>query len=829
MHDRSTPCRSGRFVRRRSTSVPSAALVLLLAIAASPAAAGFSPGAAVTFTTSASPRSVAIGDLNNDGIPDMVTTSETGGGISVHRGLGGEAFAPKLTSYNTGAMGTVVLADFNNDGKLDAAVPFVVSASNYQILVLEGNGDCTFGSAWFFTAPLHSDFLVAADFNGDGKMDLATAGYATASTGTAAVFLNTTTSFTNFARTDYAVGAQPRGITAGNVTTATTLTLKPDLITANNAVGSISILKNDGTGHFGNRLDIATQTSTFAVTAGWLFPALSRAQIVTANRDSAAVTFLYFDDGTSSWKKKNLATAAGPRGVSIGDVDGDLNPDLLVAAYDANKISILATDNFSSAVFLPRVDVTVGANPYAATVVNFDGNMKPDLLTADRGASQVRLTHGTPTIGWALGDTIPDFSASNQHGDAVQFAKLRGKWLLLDLCSVWCNPCKLMAHHTQDCYRTWFGNPSVRFEYLTGLMDGAVAGMASTQADAQWWADQFDINRPILHSSGSLVSGIRAVAQASQLMATPTLRLIDPSGRIVWLTQGAADDTTIHRVLANAAGVGVPPPFGPPSVVSGTATATYGPNVVSSPADPASGNTFPFFVSGFGENLTVDLGMARDPVQGTENWTVDLAYWPYAGAPHLPARQLGTDYPWQVTLSNLVLDPLTRTLAPGAVATVTVVDTFGVDQPGQFTVPVTWSNGTLTLGALSAATLAARPPIWRLRFDVPMTIAVGGVAGVGPLTEASSLDLRSPWPNPARATSRVEWSQARAGAARLEVFDVNGRRVRTLVDGVTPAGENHAAWDLGDESGRAVGAGLYFLRLAVAGVGQRAARVMVVR
>jgi flagellar hook assembly protein FlgD len=52
---------------------------------------------------------------------------------------------------------------------------------------------------------------------------------------------------------------------------------------------------------------------------------------------------------------------------------------------------------------------------------------------------------------------------------------------------------------------------------------------------------------------------------------------------------------------------------------------------------------------------------------------------------------------------------------------------------------------------------------------------------------------------------------------RLDIYDANGRRVRQLGSSTRPVGEQTIAWDLRDESGRAVQAGLYFARLEVDG------------
>ena len=140
---------------------------------------------------------------------------------------------------------------------------------------------------------------------------------------------------------------------------------------------------------------------------------------------------------------------------------------------------------------------------------------------------------------------------------------------------------------------------------------------------------------------------------------------------------------------------------------------------------------------------------------------------------------------------------------------------------------MSWSNGTVTYGAIPAAQLAALPPIRLL--SLSHTMKAAWVAGVDDGPVATSLALRTPSPNPARSASRLAWSQPRAGNARLDVFDVNGRHVRTVTDGVQAAGVHAESWNLADEHGTRVGAGLYFLRLAVAGEPARTQRITVLR
>ena len=89
----------------------------------------------------------------------------------------------------------------------------------------------------------------------------------------------------------------------------------------------------------------------------------------------------------------------------------------------------------------------------------------------------------------------------------------------------------------------------------------------------------------------------------------------------------------------------------------------------------------------------------------------------------------------------------------------------------------------------------------------------GFVAGV---PEAAVLSLHS-FPNPFNPRTTVSFELPEVGAVRLEIFDVAGRLVRTLVDESLPQGSHEAAWDGRDASGREVGSGSYVARLQFAG------------
>jgi hypothetical protein len=97
------------------------------------------------------------------------------------------------------------------------------------------------------------------------------------------------------------------------------------------------------------------------------------------------------------------------------------------------------------------------------------------------------------------------------------------------------------------------------------------------------------------------------------------------------------------------------------------------------------------------------------------------------------------------------------------------------------------------------------------------TLTPGGSTGVGDDPAIAELILARPVPNPASRSASLAWALPRAGHVRLTIYDAAGRVVRVLADGPFPAGTRALAWDLRDDAGRAVGAGLYFARIEAEG------------
>lgn len=77
------------------------------------------------------------------------------------------------------------------------------------------------------------------------------------------------------------------------------------------------------------------------------------------------------------------------------------------------------------------------------------------------------------------------------------------------------------------------------------------------------------------------------------------------------------------------------------------------------------------------------------------------------------------------------------------------------------------------------------------------------------------LDFSSPWPNPAQGMAQFAYSQPQPGRVRVEAYDVSGRHVRTLYDAERSAGPAVLDWDLRDEVGNPLVAGMYLVRASL--------------
>jgi hypothetical protein len=147
------------------------------------------PGAPISFATLAgyptgltSTVGMTVGDFNNDGKPDIAvasafSSSQSQSAIAVLLNQGGGVF-PNTASATiplSFMIGPIAAADFNGDGQLDLAVLIGFDFNTMQILTGDGAGNFAITNPPTFAAGLNPIGLVVADFNGDGRPDVAVA------------------------------------------------------------------------------------------------------------------------------------------------------------------------------------------------------------------------------------------------------------------------------------------------------------------------------------------------------------------------------------------------------------------------------------------------------------------------------------------------------------------------------------------------------------------------------------------------------------------------------------------------------------------------------
>ena len=175
--------------------------------------------AKVDYTTGSHPYSVAIGDLDGDGKPDLATANYYSSSVSVLRNTGSEgnpAFAAKV-DYTTGAYpSSVAIGDLDGDGKPDLAVANSGSSSVSVLRNTGSEGNPNFAPKADYTTGVQPYCVAIGDLDGDGKPDLAVANYNSSSV---SVLRNTGSEGTpNFAtKVDYTTGTKPQGVAIGDL------------------------------------------------------------------------------------------------------------------------------------------------------------------------------------------------------------------------------------------------------------------------------------------------------------------------------------------------------------------------------------------------------------------------------------------------------------------------------------------------------------------------------------------------------------------------------------------------------------------------------------
>jgi hypothetical protein len=338
------------------------------------------------------PASIAVGDFNGDGKPDLVVANSGSDNVSILLGMGRGEFQPQAT-YPTGAKPvSVVVGDFNSDGRQDLAV-----LNNYglSVSILFGNGDGTFQPSLDTTVGTPGGYgpywMAEADFNGDGKMDLAVG---MLFSNEIAILLGNGDG--TFRQLDtYQVLGDINFVATGDFNGDG----KPDLAVPilvcdypTPCYGGIVILLGNGDG-------------TFDMAPGPSFGAVGPLAVGDFNGDGTpdiasdcfcsnfVAVSMGNGDGAFGGDALNV-TGWNSGSMAAGDLDANGTLDLAVLT-GANTVAILLGVGDGS--FQPQKEFVVGECPSAVAFGDFNGDGKPGLAVADNCANNVAvLTNTTP-------------------------------------------------------------------------------------------------------------------------------------------------------------------------------------------------------------------------------------------------------------------------------------------------------------------------------------------------------------------------------------------------------------------------------------------------
>jgi hypothetical protein len=355
----------------------------------------------VAYTVGSDPGAIVSGDFNGDGRIDLAVANlgslDSEGNlvpgtnvVAVLLGNGDGTFQDPVTCAVGSYPDSLVSGDFNGDGRTDLAV---ANGFSKDVSVLLGHGDGTFQEQVTYAVGSYPDSLAAGDFNGDGRTDLAVANYGSyPNPGTVSVLLSHSDG-TFQDQVTYAVGSEPRALVAGDFDGNG----RTDLAVVNGGSGDMSVLLGKGDGTFQKAVTRAAVSVPVALVSGD-FDGDGRTDLAVANNLSLTVSVLLGNGDGTFQKQVNYVLGSGPVALVSGDFNGDGRTDLASANEDSNALSLLLGKG--DGTFQNQVIHAVGSGPNALVSGDFNGDGRTDLASANENSNEVSvlLGHGDGTF-----------------------------------------------------------------------------------------------------------------------------------------------------------------------------------------------------------------------------------------------------------------------------------------------------------------------------------------------------------------------------------------------------------------------------------------------
>ena len=340
---------------------------------------------------------VAVGDFNGDGVPDLVVANEGSNNVAVLLGNGDGTFrAAQFFPVGINPV-WVVVGGFNGNRVQDLAVPNI-NANNISVLL--GNGDGTFPAGRTFAVGSLPTSVTVGDFNGDGKLDLAAANW---NSGDVSVLLGNGDGTFQPART-FPSGTNPISPAVGDFNRDGL----PDLAVANYGNNNISVLLGNGDGTFRPAVYFPAGTLPSFVAVGQ-FNADGILDLAVTNAWSNDVSVLLGNGDGTFQAPRSFAVGSSPLSAAVADINGDGRLDLAVANYgnpsvgDLGNVVVLLGNG--DGTFQPALPFTVGTNPESVVVGDFNRDGKLDLAVANFHSNSVSVlinTSGAPAPTYTL-------------------------------------------------------------------------------------------------------------------------------------------------------------------------------------------------------------------------------------------------------------------------------------------------------------------------------------------------------------------------------------------------------------------------------------------